>query len=54
MYAGKSAFTSSRRTSMNDILRRVQKVEEKEAEVRGGSVAALGQPRCGRTLLAWG
>lgn len=32
--AGKSAFLSSRRTSMNDILQRVQKVEDKETEVR--------------------
>lgn len=33
-FYGKSAFMSSRRASMNEILQRVQKVEDLEAEVR--------------------
>ena len=33
-FYGRSAFMSSRRASMNDILQRVQKVEDKETEVR--------------------
>ena len=32
-FYGKSAFMSSRRASMNEILQRVQKVEDMEAEV---------------------
>jgi hypothetical protein len=32
-FYGKSTFTSSRRSSMNEILQRVQKVEDVEAEV---------------------